>query len=63
MVALRTGFQLIITADLPRGQHTGENRSKLKVKLVERLFFYHAWHIFDRGERRRREVILEVFDK
>lgn len=64
MAALRTGFQLIMTANLPQGRSTRKHRSRLKAKLVERQeWLFHAWHIFDGGERKRREVILEVFDK
>lgn len=62
MAALRTGFQLIMSANLPQGRRSTRNHMfRLKAKMVERLF--HAWHILDGGERKRREVILEVFDK
>lgn len=48
MVEQRTGFRLIITANLPQGQN---NRFKLKA-LLERLSF-NARHIFDAGEKKR----------
>lgn len=67
MAALRTGFQLIISANLPQGQRTRKHRSRLKAELVERhgrLFLMHGtFSFFDGGERKRREFILEVFDK
>lgn len=49
MVEPRTGFHLIITANLPQGQN---NRFKLTA-LVERLSF-NVRHIFDAGEKKRR---------
>lgn len=59
MAAVSPGFQLIITANLSLGQC---RRFKLKAR---RLF--HARYIFDgtdrKKERKRGEVILEVFDK
>lgn len=44
MAALRTGFQLIITANLPRGERSRKHRLELKVKPVERLFFSFTAH-------------------
>lgn len=51
--------------NLPRGRSSRKQRFRLKVRLVERQgsIFFHARHIFDGGERKRRKVILEVFDK
>lgn len=61
MAALRTGFQLIMSANLPQGRSGRKYRFRLKAEPVQRLF--HARHIFDGADRKRREVILEVFDK
>ncbi len=63
MATLRTGFELITSANL-QGRRSRKHRFRLKAPLVERhKRLFHARHIFDGGERKRREVILKVFDK
>lgn len=53
MAALRTGFQLIMSANLPQGRRsTRKHMFGLKAKMVERLS--HAWRILDGGRKKEK---------
>lgn len=65
MAALRTGLELITSANLPQGRRSGGKRGfRLKAKQLERrgAFFMHGTFLMEEKERDG-EVILEVFDE
>lgn len=63
MAASRTGFQLITSANLPRGRRrTRKHTSGLKAKTPDSGFFMHDT-VLTGEEGERRPFFLEVFDK